>query len=504
MSSMNLQIIVEAVTILGLLVTHLKMSSMAISPMPISLNAPSPSIVEPRPAVVVQRLSLSGASPSVSGSATQQTYSHMANKSRMNERQILSKNHKGIEEMWLEVLERIQVTGLREFLYKEGKLISVSFGAAPTVQLMFSSQMTKSTAEKFTGHILQAFESVLGTSVTIEIRCESTRDAGSAVQLPLTLPATDDSSSHIRELSGVGVGVARAHPRREIIEEAASPAEHKNDAHQVDAHATSYRSVEGSSIGQASASQRNPIVKSHLDCRKLREQGQSKSIVKSKLTLLESIKSNPSEAVPLENSNPKTKSIAEVSLMWEMSLFKISKIVLGISQRIHPTAIRTEQRAKQLEQGLAKKRRTRVGKKTDAEAWPKRRRMRGEQGRRCAEAVAAARVASEHGLILVDTKYEFGKAEDGSIMLIDEVHTPDSSRYWIANSYLERFQNGLEPENVDKVLPEAPEDLVCELSWRYIFLYETITKSKFEVLSSEEPIHERISRNVASALASLK
>ncbi|KAL1338478.1 hypothetical protein AAHE18_10G213900 [Arachis hypogaea] len=59
-------------------------------------------------------------------------------------------------------------------------------------------------------------------------------------------------------------------------------------------------------------------------------------------------------------------------------------------------------------------------------------------------------VASEHGLILVDTKYEFGKAEDGSIMLIDEVHTPDSSRYWIANSYLERFQNGLEPENVDK------------------------------------------------------
>ncbi|KAL4316189.1 hypothetical protein AHAS_Ahas15G0260200 [Arachis hypogaea] len=105
----------------------------------------------------------------------------MANKSRMNERQILSKNHKGIEEMWLEVLERIQVTGLREFLYKEGKLISVNFGAAPTVQLMFSSQMTKSTAEKLTGHILQAFESVLGTYKTIEIRCESTRDAGSAV-----------------------------------------------------------------------------------------------------------------------------------------------------------------------------------------------------------------------------------------------------------------------------------------------------------------------------------
>ncbi|KAK2366704.1 phosphoribosylaminoimidazole-succinocarboxamide synthase, chloroplastic [Trifolium repens] len=130
-------------------------------------------------------------------------------------------------------------------------------------------------------------------------------------------------------------------------------------------------------------------------------------------------------------------------------------------------------------------------------------------------------VALEHGLILVDTKYEFGKANDGSILLIDEVHTPDSSRYWIANSYLERIQNGLEPENVDKeflrlwfkshcnpyedeVLPDAPEDLVCELAWRYIFLYETITKSKFELQLTKEPIHDRISRNVASALASLK
>ncbi|KAK9994342.1 hypothetical protein SO802_024045 [Lithocarpus litseifolius] len=131
------------------------------------------------------------------------------------------------------------------------------------------------------------------------------------------------------------------------------------------------------------------------------------------------------------------------------------------------------------------------------------------------------RIALEHGLILVDTKYEFGKANDGSVVLIDEVHTPDSSRYWIANSYNERFQNGLEPENVDKeflrlwfkdhcnpyedgVLPDAPADLVCELAWRYIFLYETITKSKFEMPLMEEPIHDRISQNVARALASLQ
>ncbi|XP_050212703.1 phosphoribosylaminoimidazole-succinocarboxamide synthase, chloroplastic [Mercurialis annua] len=131
------------------------------------------------------------------------------------------------------------------------------------------------------------------------------------------------------------------------------------------------------------------------------------------------------------------------------------------------------------------------------------------------------RVALEHGLILVDTKYEFGKSTDGSVLLIDEVHTPDSSRYWIAHSYEERFQKGLEPENVDKeflrlwfkdhcnpyedeILPEAPDELVCELAWRYIFLYETITKSKFELPSTEEPIHDRISRNVELALSSLK
>ncbi|EXB75574.1 Phosphoribosylaminoimidazole-succinocarboxamide synthase [Morus notabilis] len=131
------------------------------------------------------------------------------------------------------------------------------------------------------------------------------------------------------------------------------------------------------------------------------------------------------------------------------------------------------------------------------------------------------RVAREHGLILVDTKYEFGKGRDGSILLIDEVHTPDSSRYWIAHSYEERFKNGLEPENVDKeflrlwfkdhcdpykdkVLPDAPEELVSELAWRYIFLYETITKFKFKMPSTEEPIHDRISRKVALALSSLK
>lgn len=129
-------------------------------------------------------------------------------------------------------------------------------------------------------------------------------------------------------------------------------------------------------------------------------------------------------------------------------------------------------------------------------------------------------VALDHGLILVDTKYEFGKGPDGQIYLIDEVHTPDSSRYWIAHSYQEHFQNGLEPENIDKeflrlwfkdhcnpyedeVLPDAPEELVSELAWRYIFLFETITNSRFKMPGTKEPVHDRISRNVSQALSSL-
>ncbi|KAJ4867570.1 hypothetical protein Rs2_50883 [Raphanus sativus] len=137
------------------------------------------------------------------------------------------------------------------------------------------------------------------------------------------------------------------------------------------------------------------------------------------------------------------------------------------------------------------------------------------------------RVAKEHGLILVDTEYEFGKSSDGSILLIDEIHTPDSSRYWLAGSYEERFQEGLEPENVDKefirlwfkencnpyedeVLPAAPAELVTELAWRltgdygrYIFLYETITGSRIDILPTQEPIHDRISRNTSQSLSSL-
>ncbi|WPT12405.1 Phosphoribosylaminoimidazole-succinocarboxamide synthase [Picochlorum sp. SENEW3] len=122
--------------------------------------------------------------------------------------------------------------------------------------------------------------------------------------------------------------------------------------------------------------------------------------------------------------------------------------------------------------------------------------------------------AASRGLLLVDTKYEFGKDPEGNIMLIDEIHTPDSSRYWIADGYKERLENGQEPQNIDKeflrlwfrancdpynddVLPEAPKELVKELSRRYIFLYETITGEAFVPADPDIPAQERIKEAIS-------
>ncbi|KAK9267327.1 hypothetical protein L1049_009751 [Liquidambar formosana] len=123
--------------------------------------------------------SLDGKRHAGAGLGPQQTSPLSADVHRVSGRRVSGKSHKEIEEIWLEVLEKIQINSIKEFMYQEGKLISVSFGAAPTVQLMFSSQMTKSKAEKFKGHILQAFESVLGSPVTVEIRCDSRKDVRS-------------------------------------------------------------------------------------------------------------------------------------------------------------------------------------------------------------------------------------------------------------------------------------------------------------------------------------
>lgn len=123
-------------------------------------------------------------------------------------------------------------------------------------------------------------------------------------------------------------------------------------------------------------------------------------------------------------------------------------------------------------------------------------------------------IAAQKGYILVDTKYEFGEDKDGNILLADEIHTPDSSRYWVTKTYEERFSADEEPENFDKEflrlwfkencdpyndekLPEAPAELVEELASRYIDIYEAITGSTFDY-KADEPIHDRIQENIDS------
>ena len=123
--------------------------------------------------------------------------------------------------------------------------------------------------------------------------------------------------------------------------------------------------------------------------------------------------------------------------------------------------------------------------------------------------------AKQHGLILVDTKYELGKDADGNIVIVDELHTPDSSRYWLSDSYKQRFANHQEPENIDKEflrlwfaehcdpyhdkeLPKAPDELVIALASRYIQLYEQITDKPFSFPEQQESVPKRIEKYALS------
>jgi phosphoribosylaminoimidazole-succinocarboxamide synthase len=118
--------------------------------------------------------------------------------------------------------------------------------------------------------------------------------------------------------------------------------------------------------------------------------------------------------------------------------------------------------------------------------------------------------AAARGLILVDTKYEFGVRPDGQVVVIDEIHTPDSSRYWFSRSYDERHAQGQEPESFDKEYvrrwlaaegyvgegapPPIPDDVRIEATRRYVEAYETITGTRFAP-DVEDP-EPRIRRNL--------
>jgi len=126
-------------------------------------------------------------------------------------------------------------------------------------------------------------------------------------------------------------------------------------------------------------------------------------------------------------------------------------------------------------------------------------------------------IAAERGLILVDTKYEFGKTKDGDIVLIDEIHTPDSSRYFYADGYQERQDKGENQKQLSKefvrqwliandfqglegqTVPFMDDDYIKSVSKRYIELYENITGEKF-VKANVDNIQERIEHNVLDYL----
>ncbi|MFD0993527.1 phosphoribosylaminoimidazolesuccinocarboxamide synthase [Tenacibaculum geojense] len=128
-------------------------------------------------------------------------------------------------------------------------------------------------------------------------------------------------------------------------------------------------------------------------------------------------------------------------------------------------------------------------------------------------------IAAKRGLILVDTKYEFGKTKDGKIVLIDEIHTPDSSRYFYADGYAERQEKGEKQKQLSKEfvrqwliengfqgkegqkIPVMTDDKIIEISNRYIELYEQITGEKF-VKANTENILQRIENNITNYLNS--
>ncbi len=119
-------------------------------------------------------------------------------------------------------------------------------------------------------------------------------------------------------------------------------------------------------------------------------------------------------------------------------------------------------------------------------------------------------IARRAGLILVDTKYEFGRDKKGNIILIDEIHTPDSSRFWGYSTYEEKMKNGESPDIYDKEFvrlwlssvgyegeggpPKIPEEVLDELRNRYIYAYENLTHNKFKV--PEGDVNKRIVKNI--------
>ncbi|MAI10873.1 MAG: phosphoribosylaminoimidazolesuccinocarboxamide synthase, partial [Rhodospirillaceae bacterium TMED167] len=125
-------------------------------------------------------------------------------------------------------------------------------------------------------------------------------------------------------------------------------------------------------------------------------------------------------------------------------------------------------------------------------------------------------IAARNGLILVDTKFEFGLDESGTVVVADEILTPDSSRYWIADTYHQKFQAGENPDSLDKEflrlwisarcdpykdsIPEIPADTLAEFSAKYISLFEQVTGLSFEKPGGDISVRDRVRAALAKEL----
>ncbi|XP_073058587.1 protein STICHEL-like 4 [Primulina eburnea] len=258
------------------------------------------------------------------GMVSQQMDTTSNDKNNINKVRVQGKFHRELEEIWLEVLEKIPISGIKEFMYQEGKLISLSYDAAPTVQLLFNSQLTISKFEKFSPHILQAFESVLGSPVNIEIRYDTRKDIGA---VPILLQASQAPSRLYLDpilLTGNGSNSANhSDTRRHQDRVASSSRLGRNEIVEIEASLGKYNGVQHSDkkadLGRqksesalaGATSQKTSANTSFPGQRNLGDRNQSLSLVRSRLSLAHVIRHT--EACSQQNgwSKHKAVSIAE-------------------------------------------------------------------------------------------------------------------------------------------------------------------------------------------------
>ncbi|XP_068643755.1 protein STICHEL-like 4 isoform X2 [Aristolochia californica] len=276
---------------------------------------------------------------------------------RGSARQISGTGRKEIEEIWQAVLDNIEVNTLKQLMQQEGKLISVSYCAASTVLLIFSSHVNKSKAEKFRGHILQAFESVLGSPVTIEIRGQSKKDLRASENgMAQTIAKPDSQTSgktaksvsenrvkkllQDRTVKGVSSSEGRCFPsdsleaaRGEIVELGSS----QQDVRHIDGiPRREEKGMESFWVEDEASNHCNSTLGSVVERRKVGDQTRQRSLVRSKVSLAHVIQQ--AEGQRSGWSKRKAVSIAEKLEQENLRLEPRSRSLLCWRASTHPRA----------------------------------------------------------------------------------------------------------------------------------------------------------------------